>query len=61
MNKIYKLLNDSSSEAKNTYYFAYLKSRGIKFFKPSINNTNLDYFIDNNKLFMPLWIIKNIK
>lgn len=55
-----QLLNDSSSEAKNTYYFAYLKSRGIKFFKPSINNTNIDYFIDNNKLFMPLWIIKNI-
>ena len=55
-----QLLNDSSSDTKNTYYFAYLKSRGIKFFKPSINNTNLDYFIDNNKLFMPLWIIKNI-
>ncbi len=55
-----QMLNDSSSDAKNTYYFAYLKSRGIKFFKPSINNTNIDYLIDDNKLFMPLWIIKNI-
>ena len=54
-----QLLNDGNDK-KNTYYFAYLKSRGIKFYKPSINNTNLDYFIENNKLFMPLWIIKNI-
>ena len=52
-------LNDGNS-AKNTYYFAYLKSKGIKFFKPSINNTNIDYYISDNKLFMPLSIIKNI-
>ena len=54
-----QLLNDSNN-SKNTFYFAYLKSKGIKFFKPSINNTNIDYFISDNKLFMPLWIIKNI-
>lgn len=54
-----ELLNDSSS-GKNTYYFAYLKSKGIKFYKPSINNTNTDYYIKDNKLIMPLWIIKNI-
>ena len=54
-----QLLNDGNN-TKNTYYFAYLKSKGIKFFKPSINNTNLDYYISDNKLFMPLWIIKNI-
>ena len=55
-----ELLNDSSNNTKNTYYFAYLKSKGIKFYKPSINNTNTDYFIKDNKLIMPLWIIKNI-
>ena len=55
-----QLLNDGNN-TKNTYYFSYLKSRGIKFFKPSINNTNVDYYISDNKLFMPLWIIKNIK
>lgn len=54
-----QLLNDGNN-TKNTYYFAYLKSKGIKFFKPNINNTNLDYYINDNKLFMPLWIIKNI-
>ena len=54
-----QLLNDNNN-SKNTFYFAYLKSKGIKFFKPSINNTNIDYFINDNKLFMPLWIIKNI-
>ena len=54
-----QLLNDNNN-SKNTFYFAYLKSKGIKFFKPSINNTNIDYFISDNKLFMPLWIIKNI-
>ena len=54
-----QLLNDGNN-TKNTYYFAYLKSKGIKLFKPSINNTNLDYYINDNKLFMPLWIIKNI-
>ncbi len=54
-----ELLNSGNS-SKNTYYFSYLKNKGIKFFKPSINNINNDYYILEDKLYMPLSIIKNI-
>lgn len=53
-------LNNSVDVTKNTYYFTYLKSGGINLYKPSINNINNNYYIENNKLIMPLWIIKNI-
>ena len=55
-----ELLNNSASDTKNTYYFSYLKSKNINFYKPSINNLYNDYFIKDNKLFMPLWLIKNV-
>ena len=54
-----QLLNDGEAK-KNTYYLAYLKSKKIKFYKPNINNPNPDYYIEDNNLYMPLWIIKNI-
>ena len=41
-------------------YFSYLKSKNIKFYKPSINNSKLNYYIENKKLMMPLWLIKGI-
>ena len=55
-----ELLNESKNNPKNSSYFLYLKSKNIKFFKPSINNPYSNYYIKDNKLYMPLWIIKNI-
>ena len=57
---IVEMLNNSASDTKNSYYLAYLKSKNIKFYKPSINNPYNDYLVKDNKLYMPLWIIKNI-
>lgn len=55
---VIELLNSGGD--KDKYYFAYLKQKGIKFFKPSVNNDSADYDIKNNNLIMPLTIIKNI-
>lgn len=57
---IVNLLNESTNNIKNTYYLNYLKNKNIKLYKPSINNPNNNYFIDESKLILPLWIIKNI-
>ncbi len=56
---IVELLN-SSLGFKNNIYLAYLKQKGFKLIKPSINNNSLDYEIKNNYLIMPLNTIKNI-
>ena len=53
-------LNNSTNATKNTYYFTYLKSGGVKLYKPSINSIYDNYYIENNKLILPLWVIKNI-
>ena len=53
-------LNNSVDATKNTYYFTYLKSGGVKLYKPSINNIYDNYYIDESMLIMPLWVIKNI-
>ena len=53
-------LNNSRDVKKNNIYLTYLKSKGIKLIKPSINNSLDDYFINNNSLIMPLWTIKGI-
>ena len=54
-----ELLN-SKDNVKNSTYFSYLKSKGVIFHKPSINNIINDYFITKNDLYMPLWLIKGI-
>ena len=56
---IVELLNFSLG-SKNNIYLAYLKQKGFKLIKPSINNNSLDYEIKNNYLIMPLNTIKNI-
>ena len=53
-------LNNSVDTTKNTYYFSYLKRNGIHLYKPSINNIYDNYYIEDNMLIMPLWVIKNI-
>ena len=57
---IINILNESANDIKNTFYINYLKNKNIKLYKPSINNTNDTYYIDKDKLILPLWIIKNI-
>ena len=57
---IIELLNDSPKSNQMNTYFSYLKSKNIKFYKPSINNSKLNYYIENKKLMMPLWLIKGI-
>ncbi len=53
-------LNEASSSKEFASLFTYLKGRGIKLVKPSINSPYLDYYIENRKLVLPLRIIKNI-
>lgn len=55
-----ELLNESGTSMKSNEYISFLKSRGIKIIKPSINNKINDFVIMENKLILPLWLIKNI-
>ena len=57
---VVELLNYSKDMHKNNTYLTYLKSKGIKLLKPSVNKSKDDYYIDNNSLIMPLWSIKGI-
>ena len=57
---VIELLNDSKDIKKNNSYLTYLKSKGIKLVKPSINKSKDNYYLDNNHLIMPLWTIKGI-
>lgn len=59
MHFITELLNTGSNE-KNNIYLSYLKQKGIIFYKPSINNRSADYEFLDQKLVLPLKIIKNI-
>ena len=55
-----QFLNDSSNDLKISSYLNSLKNNGIKIYKPSINNSKLDYYISDKKLILPLWVIKNV-
>lgn len=55
-----ELLNESGTSMKSNEYISFLKSKGIKIIKPSINNKINDFVIMENKLILPLWLIKNI-
>ncbi len=55
-----ELLNNGGTNEKKSKYLSYLKSKGINFYKPSINESKNDYVINDNSLIMPLWLIKNI-
>lgn len=55
------LLNNSigsSTNAKN--YLDYAKSKNVLFIKPDINLSEMNYEIKDNKIVMPLSIIKNV-
>lgn len=54
-----ELLNMSSGN-KDALYFRYLKQKGIRLFKPSVNNQKIQYEYLDQKLIMPLSVIKNI-
>ena len=49
-----------SSGNKDALYFRYLKQKGIRLFKPSVNNQKIQYEYLDQKLIMPLSVIKNI-
>ncbi len=56
---VLELLNTEKGP-KSLSYLNYLKQKGYKLVKPSINNNSLDYEIEDDKLIMPLTSIKNI-
>lgn len=53
-------LLEKKDDNKNNYYLAFLKQKGIKIYKPSVNNESLSYEFKDNKIIMPLGTIKNI-
>ena len=57
---VLELLVNSKDITKNNSYLSTIRSIGIKIIKPSVNNIYLDYKVEDNKLYLPLWSIKNI-
>ena len=55
-----ELLNDSKDINKNNTYINSLRSNGVSIIKPNANNIYLDYKVEDKKLYLPLWSIKNI-
>lgn len=54
------LLSDGIDNSKFSDYLSFLKNKNIVLCKPDINKSEDNYIIEDKKLIMPLWQIKNI-
>ena len=57
---IIEFLKNSKDISNNNMYINSLRNKKIQIIKPCVNNIYLDYKVKNNKLYLPLWSIKNI-